>query len=115
MIEYMTLGPTPCAEDCAQVGQPDYYAKSRNECERYRKQLEATFPIPENVVGWFRIKTFPHDFGDYREVCVMYDDRDEASIDWALHVESHTPEYWDANPRPIPFVTRPCPIPDSAA
>jgi hypothetical protein len=35
MREYLTLGPAPCNEDCAQVGQPDYHERAREECRRF--------------------------------------------------------------------------------
>lgn len=38
-IEYISLGATPCDEDCAQVGQEDYSTQSKKECQAYINQL----------------------------------------------------------------------------
>ena len=38
--------------------------------------------------------TFPHDFGDYVELVVEYDDADPKGLEYALHVESHGPSNW---------------------
>lgn len=46
-------------------------------------------------MGRFIVKSFPHDFGSYYEVCAVFNDNDEASSSWAYNVEAHIPEYWD--------------------
>lgn len=92
MRDFMTLGPSPCGEDCVQLGTEDYPEKSRAECKRYKKLLEEKFPL--NGI-YFGIKSFDHDFGTYREVVVYYDDNDEESADNALTVENNLPETWE--------------------
>jgi hypothetical protein len=94
MRDHMTLGPVPCDEPCAQVGEDDYPRKSRDECKRYVALLERKFPnAPDGT--YFGVKSFPHDFGTYREVCVFFDDEDEKSTGFALKVEANTPMTWD--------------------
>ncbi len=94
MIQYLEIGSTPSGETCQQVGMPSFDpVKCRAELRSFQDQLTRTFPPP--IGCRFAIKTFPHDFGLYNEVCAMYDDNDEKQVDWAFTVEAHTPEYWD--------------------
>jgi hypothetical protein len=92
--DFLTIGPTPASEDCAGVGASDYYEKSRKECKAFAAQLLREFPDPP-LGARIAIKTFPHDFGDYREVVVYYDDDCEDSVTYAFGIESKTPECWD--------------------
>jgi hypothetical protein len=94
--DYMELGPTPAAESCVGVGQDNYHELSRAECQAYRNQLRRMFPY-EGIR--FVIKTFPHDFGSYHEVCVVWTDGDEEGYRHALEVEHNTPEHWDDEAR----------------
>jgi hypothetical protein len=94
MRDYLTIGATPAGESCAQVGNGDYDEASKKECNAFKGMLEAKFVnCPDKAR--FVVKTFPHDFGAYREVCVVFDDEDADSTDYAYFVENHTPEYWD--------------------
>jgi hypothetical protein len=95
MIEYIELSCVPCAESCSQVGSPNYQKLSRLECQVYKNQLERLFGLSAYSSVSLRIKSFPHDFGSYREVCVFYDDSNEMAQDLAYHIESNLPEYWD--------------------
>jgi hypothetical protein len=101
--DYLTLGPTPCGEDCVGIGNPEYWTKGRAEQKRYKAQLEKMFPTPEGVYGHFTIKAFEHDFGTYHEVCVVFDADDDASAGWALFVDSHLPDSWDDDAKPVPI------------
>lgn len=92
----MTIGPSPCEENCAQVGRPDYDERSRRECRVFQRMLERLFPLPGDVPAQYVVKSFPHDFGAYREVCVRYDDTDARACDHAYQVEANTPPEWDA-------------------
>jgi len=64
MQDYLTLGPTPAAENCVQVGVSHYDVLSRLECKTFIEQLERKFPItlPTNS---FKMMSNPHDFGSY--------------------------------------------------
>lgn len=93
--DYLTLGPVPCDEQCQQVGTPSYNDDvARKECLIFKRQLERQFPNPPDLT-YFRVRSFPHDFGTYREVCVEYNLDDEDSVEFALSVESNTPSKWD--------------------
>lgn len=92
--DYLSLGSTPCDETCAQVGSDDYYSRMKRESLAYIKQLTRLFPnLPDGV--YFVNKGFPHDFGTYHEVCVMFDDNDQTAIDAACEVENGIPMQWD--------------------
>jgi len=89
----MELGSSPCDENCAQLGSPDYYSRAMEECGRYKKMLEEKFP-PKNPANRFGIKGFNHDFGRYYEVVVFFNDRDGESMDFAYNVEANLPQTW---------------------
>jgi hypothetical protein len=94
MKDYLTLGPVPSGEDCAQIGDDDYHRKSREEGARFISLLRQVCG-PEPPGARLCLKSFPHDFGTYYEVCCTYEDTNEPAIDYAFHVEAHTPESWD--------------------
>ncbi len=97
--DFFNIGPVPCAEDCAQLGKPDFDERSRRECTVYRRMLRRLFPAAEDLPVALVVKSFKHDFGTYREVCVRYDDTNEAAFSFALDAEANAPEYWDARAR----------------
>lgn len=95
MIDYVEIGSVPFGEDCVTVSRDyDYIPGMTRECKMFKKQLKEQFPQVPYGAG-FTIKTFPHDFGSYKEVCVQFDDDIEGSEDFACRVESETPEFWD--------------------
>ncbi len=96
MKEYLTIGSTPYDEPCAQVGQENYHKQMRIETRAFKNQMQRIHPIPqENTSGfencsflpYYSVKSFPHDFGSYHEVCAIYDDNCEASCKWAFEAE----------------------------
>ena len=99
MIDYLNIGPVPWAEDCAQVGSTDYDPRSRRECVAFLNQIRrvaGTEPPGAALV----IKSFPHDFGSYREVCCRYSDENETATDYAFTCEGHKGlESWDDQAR----------------
>lgn len=102
--DFIELGPAPCDEDCAQVGDPDYPERSRAECRRYIALLTAVMGEPPEG-AWFSIKSSSHDFGTYREVVCYFDSDNEAAADYAWRCEADGPTTWDdTQPRPA---TRP--------
>ena len=94
MMDYSNLGSAPTDEDCAQVGSDGYWERASIECKVFRKQLRRIFG-EEKFPNRLKIKSFPHDFGDYLEVVIYYDDENEESLDWALKLEDNLPERWD--------------------
>ena len=95
MKDYLCLGPVPAEEDCQQVGMDSYdYQKDTANLWRYRDMLRERWPEAH-----FAIKSFPHDFGTYREVVVYYDTEDNDPI--VYEVEANLPKTWDEIPSPV--------------
>jgi hypothetical protein len=93
-IDYLELGPTPCGENCLQVGNPDYLNYREIEAKAYIHQLVRIFgPFPSGCK--LAIKYFPHDFGQYHEVCAVYSTETDQGVEWALNIENNLPERWD--------------------
>jgi len=98
MWDYITLGTSPVEEPCVAVSQNEPYMEAmRLEARRFMTLLREKFPIPESLYGSirYRIKCFPHDFGDYLDVCLEYDASNEEAINYMLMVESNIPATWD--------------------
>jgi hypothetical protein len=96
MIDLLNIGPVPWAEDCAQVGAEDYQQRARRECEAFRNQIRRVAG-PEPAGAALVIKSFPHDFGSYLEVCCRYADDNKTAQDYAFNCEGHQAlEQWDA-------------------
>ena len=95
MRTYLELSPCPTDEDCAQVGQPDYRAKATKEMKAYINQLYRQFPDAEDKGCDFFIKWFPHEFGSYGYVCVMFSEDEDMQVDFAYGVENNLPDNWD--------------------
>ena len=95
MRDYLCLGPVPAYEYCEQVGTPEYdYQKDTVNLWRYRDMLRERWPEAD-----FAIKSFPHDFGTYREVVVYYDTEENDPI--AYEVEANLPTTWDQEQSPV--------------
>jgi hypothetical protein len=94
MRDYITLGPTPSEELCAQVGEPDYPEKAVAECRRFIQLLRQKFG-PEPRGAWLTTKWFPHDFGSYCEVVCHFDTDSEESVEYALCCEAEMPATWE--------------------
>lgn len=96
--EYITLGPTPPEEDCAQVGADDYHARSAKESRAWINQLKRAFPnLPDGVR--LHAKNFPHDFGSYVEVVASWAVGDEAAMEAAYNIDAELPGEWDDEAR----------------
>lgn len=88
---YLTLGPTPYDEVCT----PNTGDKRKIDLENklYKEQLERQFAHLKNIR--FVIKSFPHDFGSYSEVCVVWTEEDEVGQNQAYDVDTSLPDKWD--------------------
>jgi len=94
MRDCLELGPTPCNENCAQVGIESYHVIAKQECQRYIDLIRKVVgPEPEGAR--LRIKSNPHDFGTYYEVACYFDDTNETAIDYAYHCEANLPANWE--------------------
>jgi hypothetical protein len=94
MRDYLTIGSSPAEESCAQVGTDNYLTRSRKECEVFIRYLRRIFgPEPEGAKLY--VKSFPHDFGSYLEVCCSYEDSIPAAAEYAYKLEGESPGNWD--------------------
>jgi hypothetical protein len=93
VFEYVSIGPSPTNEQCAQLGEDDYHERSVKECRAYIRQLRRV--LGEEPEGSsLSVKSHLHDFGSYREVVCYHDDR-EAAVDYAYRAEEKAPAEWD--------------------
>lgn len=92
--DYLAIGPTPAGEDCAQVGSPGYLEHIIQQCNRFIALIKDVCGEPPEG-ACLRWKSFPHDFGDYHEVVVWFDNSLPESVDYAYHVDAHAPQTWD--------------------
>lgn len=95
------LGPSPHAEECAQLGAEGYELRARRECRAFiaqlRRMAEHAGVALDGVM--FFTKASYHDFGTYYEVAIRYDDRDEAAEILAEWIDSNVPTRWDDEAR----------------
>ncbi|ENG0264365.1 MULTISPECIES: hypothetical protein [Burkholderia cepacia complex] len=103
MVETIEIGPTPCDEASAQVGDSNYPERSRAECRAFINQIKRAMGEPPEGVGLF-IKSNAHDFGTYREVAVkvggmLTAEARERALEYAYRCESESPERWDEQAR----------------
>lgn len=92
-MDYVSIGSTPAGEECAQVGSDNYSHQARIEGKIFIQQLKRQFG--EHPNAYFKLKSFPHDFGSYYEVVVVFNDDNEEACNFAYNVEANTPEFWD--------------------
>ncbi len=72
-MDYLNVG----SNGFAQVGDPDYFEKNRVEMRYLLNLIREKFPIPDRLKGlcYFKVKSFPHEFGTYHEVVLMFSKR----------------------------------------
>lgn len=89
MKDYLNIGCTPYDEPCAQVGSENYNKLSTIECRAFTHQCERALAkkFGEEYTVIVRIKSFPHDFGTYKEVVVEYDENNDKEHAQALYLE----------------------------
>ena len=97
MRDTLQIGSTPNAEDCAQVGSENYTERSKKECRAYINQLIRVYGQPVGN-SYLRVGSYPHDFGTYHEVEVVYHDTSEDEENYAFSLESGCDE-WDSEAR----------------
>lgn len=87
MKETLNIGSAPFEENCAQLGGRLYEELSRMECAAFKEQIIRKLGDPPGSARVV-VKSFPHDFGSYREVCVVFDDEDEPATEYAYACEA---------------------------
>lgn len=94
MIDCIELGTAPYDESCVQVGSEDYREKALVEAKRFKKLLIKKFGEPPEG-AYFVIKSYPHDFGNYYELVIKFDETIEAAINYAFLVDNNLPSNWN--------------------
>ncbi len=94
MKDYIDIGPAPCNEDCAQIGQLGFTECNIKECRRFIELIRSTLG-PEPTGARLGIKAHDHEFGTYREVVCYYDDDKPEAVDYAFRCESEAPAKWN--------------------
>ena len=93
--EYINIGAVPCNEDCAQVGDANYYYKAGKECNVYIRQLwrlvEQEFRLNQETVP----ESFNLVIKDDYEVVATFDPHDEKASMIAYYLEANSPLNWD--------------------
>jgi hypothetical protein len=71
-MDYLCVG----SNGFAQVGQPDFRLKNKAEMAVLMEYLETQYPVPEefSCMCCYRVKWFCHDFGNYSEIVMLYND-----------------------------------------
>ena len=72
-MDYLIVG----SNGFAQVGDPDYFTKTKIELMILLEFLQANYPVPDEFapMAYYYIKAFNHDFGTYHEIVVIFDDQ----------------------------------------
>lgn len=72
-MDYLLVG----SNGFAQVGTPDFCLKNEIEMKYLLEHLKTNYAIPEEFAGmcFYKEKWFRHDFGNYSEIVLMYNDR----------------------------------------
>jgi hypothetical protein len=70
-MDYLVLGST----GFAQMGDSAFYEKLNVEMRVLLDYFRNNFPIPQKfkTLAYYSIKTFDHDFGQYKEIVLWYD------------------------------------------
>ena len=90
-MPYMEFETSPTNEDCVSVSSTeDYMPAMRVEANKMLTLLNGRF---QDVPGYFRISTQPHDFGSYLEIRYHYPDTEEGN-ESCNFVENNFPDNW---------------------
>lgn len=95
MKEKFSLGTTPHDEPCVQMGDPLFNRNSRLECLALIAQLRRERG-PEPLGASYRITSNSHDFGNYFDVEIEFEENNEEAVEFALMIESEIPAKWDS-------------------
>jgi len=98
MDNILDIGPAPDGENPVQVGTDNYYAKAYAECRVFIRQLRRVFgeePPGARLV----VRNNRHDYGQYCEAAVKYDENEKAAVEYAFRIEAESPYNWDDEAR----------------
>jgi hypothetical protein len=95
MKEKFSLGTTPHDEPCIQMGDSNYRRNSNLECLALIAQLRRERG-PEPSGASYKITSNSHDFGNYLDVEIEFEEDNEEAVEFALMIESEIPAKWDS-------------------
>ena len=98
MRDFLEIGSAPPDEDCAQLGEDDFYEQSHKEMRAYIELIRRTLGN-EPSGAHLRIISLPHDFGTYYEVTCWFDPENDESVKYAFDCEGKGPTNWDDKAR----------------
>jgi len=93
MKDYLTIGSSPCDEDCVSVGDDNYMVKQKKECRDFIDLIRDKLGQEPRGAS-LCVKSFPHDLGSYCEVVCKYDDANEEATEYAFKCEGDAPTTW---------------------
>jgi hypothetical protein len=96
------IGPTPCDEECVQVGSDGYAGRAVAECRRFIVLIREVLG-PEPPGARLFVQRCPHELGEYHEVACRYEDGNEEAEEYAFRCEAEAPMKWtDGNAGSVP-------------
>ena len=94
MRDYVSIGSSPCDEECVQVTKEGgYHDAMKAECRRFLELIRKKLG-PEPPGARLAFMSNPHDFGTYYDVVCHYDDQNEEAARYAFRCESQSPRTW---------------------
>jgi hypothetical protein len=94
----VNVSTEPAEEDGPQVGQTNYQSECIKNGRVFIKMLIRQFGEPPGSARLV-LKGNPHDFGTYYTVDCVFDDQDEAAVEYAYKLENECPGQWDQEAR----------------
>ncbi|MFH0921809.1 MAG: hypothetical protein V1913_15785 [Fibrobacterota bacterium] len=88
------IGTTPTMEECVMVDpKTNYLPAMKEEANRFRAMLLDRFSLFHLVR--YKVRSNPHDFGNYIDIEIEYDNSCEKSTDQAFFIERNLPDTWE--------------------
>lgn len=90
-MDYLVIG----SNGFAQVGDADFHNKNFAEMRILLKYLNINYPIPEEFFHMceYQVKWFHHEFRDYSEIVLVYNDR--ILDDWDENDPEKFERFWE--------------------
>jgi hypothetical protein len=87
IMDYLVLG----SNGFAQMGDSVFYGKLKIEMRILLNYFHSSFPIPQKfkTLAYYSVKTFSHDFRNYQEIVLWYDQEYLDSLEES-EIESET-------------------------
>lgn len=92
--ETISIGSSPCEEDCVQTTDDNYAEAAQEECQRFIDLIRRTVGVEPRGAELF-VEAHAHDFGTYYEVSCRFDPDNTAARRYALRCEAEAPPTWE--------------------